>query len=94
MKLLDTKIIYKGFTLTQVSRDGNIAVYSQVWNGCKNPSVAYEVIRIQHHNGMERFGKVYPPTEYYPHSESWGLKCYTYTDKDSALKKAVELTAA
>lgn len=94
MKLLATKIIYKGFTLTQVSRDGNIAVYSQVWNGCKNPSTAYEVIRIQHHNGREIMGTHIPPSEYYPRSETWGTCGWTYVDKDSALHKAVELVAA
>lgn len=94
MKLLDNQIKYKGFILTQISRDGNIAVYSQVWTGCKNPSVAYEVIRVQSHNGREIQGKVYPPAEYYPSSESWGQKGWTYTDKDSALRKALELAAA
>lgn len=94
MKLLDTKIHYKGFDLTQISRDGNIAVYSQVWQGCKNPSTAYEVIKIQSHKGMERFGKVYPPAEYYPGDKSWGNSGWTYTDKDRAYAKALELVAA
>ena len=33
-----------GFTYRQIAREGNAAIYAQLWTGCAEPSVCYEGI--------------------------------------------------
>ena len=35
-----------GFSYRQIARQGDAAIYEQTWNGCRNSSVSYEVIRF------------------------------------------------
>ena len=91
-KPLRTEFRRNGFDYRQIAREGDVAIYSQAWTGCANPSVCYEVIRIRRHDGLNIFGKYYPPTELYPSSESWGNLGWTFCDKDAAFAKLRELT--
>jgi len=80
-----------GFTYRQIAREGNAAIYQQTWNGCRNPSVAHEVIRIRRREGFRIGGRFVEPAEVYPKSEAWGVDGFTLTDKDAAFAKLREL---
>ncbi len=90
MKILATEFSSKGFTYRQISRDGDVAVYEQRWG--RNGSAAYETVIVQRHNGREIAGAYIPPAEFMPSSSQWGVKGWTFTDKDGALQKALELS--
>jgi hypothetical protein len=36
-----------GSAYRQIAREKDGAIYEQSWNGCRNPSISYEVIRIR-----------------------------------------------
>ena len=80
-----------GFTFRQIAREGNAAIYEQTWNGCPNPSVCYEVIRIRRREGFQIGARFIEPGEVYPNSEAWGVDGFTLTDKDAAFAKLREL---
>ena len=81
-----------GFSYRQIAREGDAAVYEQTWNGCRNPSIAYEVIRIRRREGFEIAGRFVVPAEVYPNSEAWGTHGFTFTDKERVFAKLDELT--
>src|SRR5215471_4496680 len=62
-----------GFQYRQIAREGNAAIYEQIWNGCGNPSVCYEVVRIRRREGFKICARWVEPAEIYPKSEDWGL---------------------
>jgi hypothetical protein len=78
---------HDGFTFRQIVREGDAAIYEQTWNGCQNPNVAYEVIRIRRRKGFQIGSKFVEPAEVYPKSEAWGVDGFTLTDKDAAFAK-------
>jgi hypothetical protein len=80
-----------GFTYRQIARNGSVAIYEQTWNGCPNPSVCYEVIRIRRRDGFQIGGRFVEAAEVYPNSEAWGVNGFTLTDKDAAYAKLREL---
>jgi peptidoglycan/xylan/chitin deacetylase (PgdA/CDA1 family) len=61
-----------GFTYKQIVRERDVAIYQQTWNGCRNPSISYEVIRVRRREGFQIVGRWVPPAEVYPRSEQWG----------------------
>ena len=75
------------FNYRQIAREGNAAIYEQTWNGCDNPSVSYEVIRIRCRDGFRIGGRFVEPAEVYPNSKAWGVDGFTFTDEDAAFKK-------
>src|SRR5205823_2431390 len=79
------------FTYKQIARERNAAIYEQTWNGCRNPSVSYEIIRIRRRDGFQIGGRFVEPAEVYPNSEAWGTDGFTLTDKDAAFAKLSEL---
>ncbi len=81
-----------GFTYKQIAREGNAAIYEQTWNGCRNPSVSYEVIRIRYRDGFHIGEKFVEPYEVYPNTETWGVDGFTLTDKDAAFAKLREIS--
>lgn len=89
---LPTELTWKGFALTQIAREGDVAIYRQrdVGSALKGPHVSYEVIVIQSHGGRTIFGKTYPPAEYYPSTEQWGKAGWTVScmDDDAKLEAA------
>jgi len=80
-----------GFSYRQIARQGDAAIYEQTWNGCRNPSVSYEVIRIRRRQGFQIGGRFVEPAEIYPNSETWGVDGFTFTDKEAAFAKLREL---
>jgi len=65
--------------------------YEQTWNGCLNPSVSYEVIRVRRRDGFQINGRFVEPAEIYPKSEAWGVDGFTLTNKDAAFAKLRDL---
>jgi hypothetical protein len=84
---LATEFNHGGFHYKQVAREGRVAIYSQAWSEIKNPSVAYEVVRIKALPDRMMFGKLVPAHEAYPGSEEWGERGWTYTDLDRAFAR-------
>ena len=78
---------HDGFTFRQIVREGDVAVYEQTWNGCANPSVAYEVVRIRRREAREIKGKIIEAAEVYPRPEAWGVDGWTVTTLDAAYEK-------
>jgi hypothetical protein len=91
-KPLPTRFRHDGFDYRQIVRKGNAALYQQTWNGCRNRSVCYEVIRIRHREGFEIHGRFVDPAEVYPKSEAWGIGGFTVSDKDGAFVKLQEIS--
>ena len=82
-----------GFTYRQIAREGRAAIYEQTWNGCSDPSVCYEVVRIRRRGDFQIDGRLVEPAEVYPNSETWGVDGFTLTDKDAVFAKQRELRA-
>ena len=82
---------HDGFTYRQIAREGDAAIYEQTWNGCLDPSVSYEVIRIGRRDGFHIGSRFVEPAEFYPNSEAWGVDGFTFTDKDAAFAKLRDL---
>ena len=76
-----------GFTHLQIARERDAAIYAQSWNGSRNPSVGYEVIRTRRREGFRIRGRFVERAEVYPKSEAWGVHGFTFTDKDAAFCK-------
>ena len=85
MKILQKEFNYKGFTFTQMYREGKYAIYKQTQKGWK--SAVYEVVIIESHNGYDLAGQHFPPSEIYPSSTQWGVKGFTELSYDVALDK-------
>src|SRR5262249_42915286 len=80
-----------GFTYRQIAREGGAAIYEQTWNGCSNPNVAYEVVRVRRRAGFWIGDRLVEASEVYPKSEDWGADGWTLTDKRRAFVKFREL---
>jgi hypothetical protein len=93
LEALPISFDFKGFHYRQIARKGLVAIYSQSWKGLKNPSVAYEVVKIQEHPQTEMFGRLVPAHESMPGSEKWGSQGWTFTTEGKARAKFRELTA-
>jgi hypothetical protein len=83
-----------GFTYKQIARESDVAIYQQTWNGCQNPSVSYEIIRIRRREGFQIGQKLIQPYEIYPNSDSWGVDGFTVTDREAAFHKLREIAAS
>ena len=84
---------HDGFTFRQIVREGDVALYEQTWNGCANPSVAYEVVRIRRREAREIKGKIIEAAEVYPRPEAWGVDGFTLSDRDAAFARLREVAA-
>jgi len=82
-----------GFDYRQIARERNASICEQTWNGCRNPSIAYEVVRVRRHDGFQIGSRFIPPAEVYPRSERWGELGWTFCDKGAAFAKLREITA-
>jgi hypothetical protein len=82
-----------GFIYRQIVREGDAAIYEQIWSGCSDPSVCYEVIRIRRREGFQIDSRVVEAAEVYPNSDVWGVDGFTVTDKDAAFAKLREANA-
>jgi hypothetical protein len=86
-KPLSKQFCRNGFTFRQIACERNAAIYEQTWNGCPNPSIAYEIIRVRRREGFRIGNRYVEPAEVYPNSETWGVNGFTLTDKDTAFAK-------
>jgi hypothetical protein len=91
-KPLPARFRRDGFTYRQIAREGDAAIYEQTWNGCRNPSVAYEVIRIRRRDGFQIDVRFVGPSEVYPASELWGVDGFTFTNRNKAWAKLLRLS--
>jgi len=80
-----------GFDYRQIAREGDAAIYEQIWSGCLNPSVCYEVIRIRRRDGFEIGDRFVEAAEVYPNSEAWGVDGWTVQHKDAAFLRLQEI---
>ena len=80
-----------GFNYRQIARQGRWAIYEQIWSGCDDPSVCYEVVRIRRREGFQIDGRLVEPAEVYPKAEAWGEDGFTLTNKDAAFAKLREV---
>jgi hypothetical protein len=76
-----------GFNYRQIAREGNTAIYEQTWNGCSDPNVCYEVVRIRRREGFQIGSNLVEPAEVYPTCKAWGVDGFTVTDKEAAFAK-------
>jgi hypothetical protein len=90
-KPLPPKFRSAGFAYRQIAREVNAAIYEQTWNGCRNPSIAYEVIRVRKREGFRIGGRFVEPAEVYPNARAWGTDGFTLADKDAAFAKLGEM---
>jgi hypothetical protein len=90
-KRLDRHLSRGGFKYEQLGREKDIAIYSQTWQSCSEPSTAFEVIRVRRHGGKKIKGQWVGPSEFYPSSSGWGKCGFSFTDKDAAFAKLREL---
>jgi hypothetical protein len=93
-KPIPTTFNKKGFTYTQLKREGNRAIFKQTREG--SSLINYEVVKIGKHNGYTMGGAYIEPSETYPGSSLWGIMGWTCTSIDDAIERytALELTNA
>lgn len=91
MKILEDNFNSKGFNLSLVKREGDVAIYKKTLENSESGESNFEVIAIKRHNGYEIAGIKMPPAEMYPSNTQWGDWAYTCTDRESADKRFVQL---
>lgn len=91
MKKLETKFTKWGCDFTQLERIGDVAIYERV---DKYSYTSYEIVIVQSHNGREIGGKLYPPSEFFPSSATWGIKGWSSTTIESARGKFADICEA
>ncbi len=89
MKTLPKVLEQKGFTLKQIKREGDKAIYEQTKEGFAKKH--YEVIRINRHNGYTLGGQFIAPAETYPGASQWGVNGWTCLDLKAAEAKYKKL---
>lgn len=85
MKKLEKTFNKKGFTYTEITREGNKAIYRQ--DKKDYTSTSFEVVKIGSHNGYELNGTKIAASETYPSTSLWGIQGWTYQTLDEAKKK-------
>ncbi len=98
MRILEEKIISKGFRFTQIKRTNDFAIYLKENNvNVDSPSYyfCYEVIKIRKREAeaFKRFSKLIelPLREIYPTDNNWGLYGWTFEDLKGAEVCFIEL---
>jgi hypothetical protein len=84
-KTIPTQFKKKGFTYTQLKREGKRAIFQQTRAGSALNN--YEVVKIGRHNGYTMGGMSIEPAETYPGSSLWGITAWTCCSIDEALKR-------
>lgn len=91
MNLVKKEFKKNGMDYKAVNRGYFSVVYEQSFNG---KVIGYEAHVIRSHNGRVIAGVEIEPSEYLASNEEFGTKAFFYKDKESAMKKGVELDAA
>lgn len=81
MQHVKTVFRSRGFTYTQLKREGLAALYEQCSPG---GTPAYEVVHLLVSPAQDILGKPYPEREVYPNDEQWGKRGWTYSRLDKA----------
>ena len=84
-KTIPTQFNKKGFTYTQLKREGKRAIFEQTRTGSAVHN--YEVVKIGRHNGYVMGGMAIAPAETYPGSSLWGITAWTCSSMDAALQR-------
>ena len=84
-KTIPTQFKKKGFTYTQLKREGKKAIFQQT--RADSSLNNYEVVKIGRHNGYLMGGVMIEPAETYPGSSLWGITAWTCQSIDEALKR-------
>jgi len=84
-KVIPTQFKKKGFTYTQLKREGKKAIFQQTRAGSSLNN--YEVVKIGRHNGYVMGGMAIEPAETYPGSSLWGITAWTCTSIDDAMRR-------
>ncbi len=92
MKILEDNFSSKGFNLSLVKREGDVAIYKKMLENSETDAHNFEVIAIKRHNGYEIAGIKMPPAEMYPSNTQWGDWAYTCTNREDADKRFIQLT--
>ena len=96
MKTLDTNLRRHGFRLSQVWREGNLAIYRQHIDG-KNDRFEVVTIREQQARSFtDKTGKVnsFGASEVYPSDTDWGTRAWTEWTFEAARARIQRLHAA
>jgi hypothetical protein len=89
MKKMDKEFSSRGFYFKQIHRESDFAIYER-WHE-NSDKKHYEVVIIQSHNGYSIGDQSYPPSEFYPSSNSWGTDGFTCVSKEAAYKRLDEM---
>jgi hypothetical protein len=84
-KTIPTQFKKKGFTYTQLKREGKRAIFQQTRAGSVVNN--YEVVKIGRHNGYVMGGSSIEPAETYPGSSLWGITAWTCSSIESAMQR-------
>ena len=84
-KTIPTQFKKKGFTYTQLKREGKRAIFQQTRPGSAVNN--YEVVKIGRHNGCVMGGMAIEPAETYPGSSLWGITAWTCSSIDDAMRR-------
>jgi hypothetical protein len=84
-KTIPTQFKKKGFTYTQLKRDGKRAIFQQTRPGSVVNN--YEVVKIGRHIGYTMGGSSIEPAETYPGSSLWGITAWTCSSIESAMQR-------
>jgi hypothetical protein len=91
LKILEDNFNSKGFNLSLVKREGDVAIYKKTLEDSESGESNFEVIAIKRHNGYEIAGIKMPPAEMYPSNTQWGDWAYTCTSREDADKRFIQL---
>jgi len=91
-KLLAKEFRRGGFQYRQIAREGSAAIYEQAWPGCAEPSPSYEVVRIRRRDGFQIENRFIEPAEVFPNSEAWGADGFTFTNRNNAWTRFLEIS--
>ena len=86
MKQLASNYSKNGYDFNLVSRNGDVAIYSQ-HDKETGQLLYYEVFIVQKNKERTIAGNIIPASESSPANEQWGSEGYTMTDLTSARSK-------
>lgn len=90
MTTIPKQFTKKGFEHRQIFREGNIAVFERKHTA--GTIEHYEVVQIHHHKAYTIAGQNIEAGEHYPSSGTWGTYGFTFSDREKAIARAVEMT--
>ena len=93
MKTLPKIIKADGFTMVQVMREDDLAIYRRTKQVGDGSIEHFEVAIIRAKPESRAFGLKFPAYEKYPSSEEWGLYGFTCHDLDAAWLRVKKIRA-